>query len=295
MNPYYENKEYRITLYCGDCMQVLNELPRSTIINSVITSPPYAKQREMCYKSIPEDQYPQYTAQYFELIRPLLVDNGSIFVVIRPHIQDGVISNYVLKTRLLLEEKWGECEELIWIKPDSPPLGSVKRPRRAWESILWFGKSGDVYCNPKPSNIFSKRIGLENVKQPKNHTEYIHGESKAKQGIARDKDYIEVGTGQVENGLTHPALYPIEVPMWLIRLSTKPNDMVLDLFGGLNTTGIACLYTHRQYIGIECNPDYCEESVKRFQKHYKLLKNEKTKKQQTFIQFIRKEDNIHNN
>ena len=46
-----------------------------------------------------------------------------------------MLSDYVLRTRLALREAgWHECEELIWLKPDAPPLGSKLRPRRAWES-----------------------------------------------------------------------------------------------------------------------------------------------------------------
>ena len=51
----------------------------------------------------------------------------SVFMVIRPHLRDGVLSDYVLRTRLAVREAgWHECEELIWLKPDAPPLGSLK-------------------------------------------------------------------------------------------------------------------------------------------------------------------------
>lgn len=48
----------------------------------------------------------------------------------------------MLRTRLAIRNTgWNEVEELIWIKPASVPLGHVNRPRRSWESILWFFNS----------------------------------------------------------------------------------------------------------------------------------------------------------
>ena len=90
--------------------------------------------------------------------------DGSVFIVIRPHVRDGVISDYVLRTRLALRESgWHECEELIWLKPDAPPLGSLKRPRRTWESVLWFSRSPQPYCDLKACGRESERVGFEGL------------------------------------------------------------------------------------------------------------------------------------
>ena len=43
---------------------------------------------------------------------------------------------------------------------------------------------------------------------------------------------------------------------WLIKLTTRPGETVLDPFAGSGTTGIACLHTGRKFIGIEISPDY---------------------------------------
>ena len=116
-------------------------------VDLIITSPPYAEQRKKQYGGIPEKDYPEWTVKWMDEVKRILKPDGSVAINIRPHIRNGQISDYTLKTRLALREAgWIECEELIWIKPDSPPLGSVKRPRRAWESIHWFGKTGNVYC-----------------------------------------------------------------------------------------------------------------------------------------------------
>jgi hypothetical protein len=96
-----------------------------------------------------------------EALRPKMKDDGSVLIVIRPHLRDGVISDYVLRTRLALRDSgWMECEELIWIKPDAPPLGSKLRPRRSWESILWFAKVAQPFNDLKACGKDSDRLGF---------------------------------------------------------------------------------------------------------------------------------------
>lgn len=55
---------------------------------------------------------------------------------------------------------------------------------------------------------------------------------------------------------THPTVKPIALMRWLVRLVTPVNGVVLDPFAGSGTTGMACRYEHRQFIGIEREPEY---------------------------------------
>ena len=102
----------------------------------VVTSPPYAQQRAGHYEGISEEDYPDFTVQWMTALAPKMTPDGSVFLVIRPHVRDGVLSDYVLRTRLALREAgWHECEELIWLKPDAPPLGSLSCDHDVtWES-----------------------------------------------------------------------------------------------------------------------------------------------------------------
>ena len=43
---------------------------------------------------------------------------------------------------------------------------------------------------------------------------------------------------------------------WLIRLVTKPGDVVLDPFGGSGTTGVAALLEGRRVVLVEREPAY---------------------------------------
>ena len=53
-------------------------------------------------------------------------------------------------------------------------------------------------------------------------------------------------------------VYVDELPETCILLSTKENDVVLDLFMGSGTTCVACVNTNRNFIGIELDEKYFE-------------------------------------
>ncbi len=44
--------------------------------------------------------------------------------------------------------------------------------------------------------------------------------------------------------------------LYLLRKLTQPGDTVLDPFMGSGTTGVACVRTGRNFIGIEIDPAY---------------------------------------
>lgn len=69
------------------------------------------------------------------------------------------------------------------------------------------------------------------------------------------KDIIE---SPVENtkDINHTAVYPLYIIQELIKLLTDVGDIVLDPFNGSGTTCVAAKILHRNYIGIEINPEY---------------------------------------
>lgn len=253
---------------CGDCREILSGLEDASV-SCVVTSPPYALQRSEKYPSISEEEYPEWTVKWMEPLKRVLTPDGSVAIVIRPHLRKGQISDYVLKTRLAIRKAgWTECDELIWIKPQSPPLGSVYRPRRSWESILWFGKTGRVYCNPKANGTESDRIGFEAKKQVgEKHKRGISdpenpdGRGPCTKGIARCRDYVEVGTGistDYSSDNTHPAQFPVNLAQWLVRLLSPEDGLILDPFMGSGSTALACIVEKRRWLGIEICEEYCE-------------------------------------
>ena len=60
----------------------------------------------------------------------------------------------------------------------------------------------------------------------------------------------------------HPAVFPLELPSWFIKLFTRKNDIVLDPFMGVGTTALASILLDRRYIGIENIKEYVKEAKK---------------------------------
>lgn len=56
----------------------------------------------------------------------------------------------------------------------------------------------------------------------------------------------------------HPTVKPVELMRWLVRLVSPVGGVVLDPFTGSGTTGMACRYEQREFIGIEREADYIE-------------------------------------
>jgi len=61
----------------------------------------------------------------------------------------------------------------------------------------------------------------------------------------------------------HPTVKPIKLIRYLVRLITPPNGIVLDMFFGTGTTGIAAEEEGFRWIGIEMNEEYCKIAEKR--------------------------------
>ena len=61
----------------------------------------------------------------------------------------------------------------------------------------------------------------------------------------------------------HPTQKPEKLLAKLILASSKEGDMVFDPFLGSGTTAVVAEKLHRQYCGVELNPDYCLLAAKR--------------------------------
>lgn len=63
--------------------------------------------------------------------------------------------------------------------------------------------------------------------------------------------------------ILHPCPKPLKFTKWLVTKGTNPGDTVLDPFMGSGTTGVACVQTGRNFIGIEIDPTYFEIAKRR--------------------------------
>lgn len=257
----------------GDCLDLIPTLEDGSV-GLVVTSPPYAEQRKGHYDGVSEEDYPDFTVQWMTALAPKLTPDGSVFLVIRPHVKEGVLSDYLLRTRLAIREAgWHECEELIWLKPNAPPLGSKLRPRRAWESVLWFSRSPQPYADLKACGNPSDRLGFggdirfadNGVSEKTAWHPCVESFGKGN-GISRISDVILAPIGTNEPGIDHPAVFPLTLAEQLVRTFSQEGDLVLDCFCGSGQTLLAAKNCGRRYLGIEREAKYVRLALQRLRK-----------------------------
>lgn len=61
----------------------------------------------------------------------------------------------------------------------------------------------------------------------------------------------------------HPAPYPLELAMRLVRMFSFHGDTVLDPFCGSGTSMLAAMKWNRNSLGIEIDPEYCRMTARR--------------------------------
>ena len=79
---------------------------------------------------------------------------------------------------------------------------------------------------------------------------------RARKGIFLCMQDPTVIDGVSNSELKHPTQKPVELLKYLIETYTNENETVLDNCMGSGSTGVACVNTNRDFIGIELDKDY---------------------------------------
>lgn len=254
---------------CANCVDWFSTLEDHSV-SAVVTSPPYAQQRSgkqssgaLLYSGIPETEFPQWTVGWMEALKPKLVSDGSVLIVIRTHLRKGQISDYVYRTILAVRDAgWFECEKLIWLKRDAPPLGSIERPRRTYEEILWFSPSRKPYIDLKAcGNAESCRLGgFAGSDRFGVKTVLNAGQNRGplRRGTSRVSDVLDVPISKIDRGVKHPAMFPRLLAEQLILTYSPLGGLIADPFTGSGQTGLAALDTGRNFIGCDLDAEYVQ-------------------------------------
>lgn len=268
MTPYYQDDH--VTLYHGDCIEVMKSLPPQSI-DAVITSPPYAEQRKSTYGGVNESDFPHWTVEWMRTVKPLLRERAGVAINITPHLRDGMVSDYVMRTRLALRaDGWYEHDELVWVKPDGMPAGRPHWPVRAWESILWYSLSSDPYCDAKQNgNELNERDRARGAspasfqgRATRLGWDHLPKGSGRMGERSRGKNWLSLAVRTVGNDIDHPAPFPPRLSDWLVRFFAPEGGTVLDPFSGSGTTGLSSARHGNKYIGIDLNTEYLDLSLR---------------------------------
>ena len=249
-------------LLLGDCLEILPHLPK---VDAVITSPPYAKQRD--YASVSAEQYPAWGSA---VILACLSNARNVFLNIKEHAENGARHTYVYKTILrAVMDGAVLVDEFIWVKTNPFPIGGNTRLKDGFERIFHFSL-GDSQIFPEQVQEKSKSVWANDNFRRSNKgafdTTNGSGMKMSRRIESEDVRPSNVITFPSECRSTeHPAVFPIELPSFFIRLSTRANQSVLDPFMGSGTTGVACMNLGRSFIGIEIEPKYFDIACERIE------------------------------
>ena len=238
--PYYQDDA--VTLYHGDCLDILPELDVEAV---VVTDPPYGD------TSLEWDRcVPGWPAALPARVRALWCF-GSL--------------------RMFLNRRedfagWKLAQDVVWEKHNGSGL-HADRFRRVHElAVQWYrGEWATVYREPL-------KVAVDDVGRGDQHT-FTRGQKpqhfgnvEAGSGYAYDGTRLQRSVLRVrsEHGRAeHPTQKPLGILDPLIRYSVAVDGFVLDPFAGSGSTLVAAKSCGRRAIGVELSEEYCALAARR--------------------------------
>ena len=218
-----------VELYLGDCLEVMQELEDGSV-DAVITDPPYLvtitsqSKRTPSFDKLKEHDWELPLDWMIEAVR-VLKDGGAFY-------------------------SWCCAEEMTIYQKGLKSLGM-----RIFNNLVW------IKTNPLPS--FTKKIY-------RNAAEFSFYGAKGKHinyfYPRTQQELLGYWTFPIVGGhkrTEHPTQKPLEIISKWVENSCPPGGTVLDPFMGSGTTGVACVPTGCNFIGIEIEPKYYEIAKKR--------------------------------
>jgi len=220
----------------GDCMEYLKEIPDGSI-DLILCDPPYNLAKystgnmQFNWRSEINNDLAEWDlvelnpADFVKDFKRILSPTGNIFI----------FTGYNLfgKWHEVFDKEFDTFQFMVWHKTN--PVPSIRKSSflNSCELIVCMWNKGHTWNFLKQSqmhNFIEAPIcmGQERLKYPK-----------------------------------HPTQKPLSVLRHIIKIASNENDLVLDMFMGVGSTGVAALNLNRRFIGIEIDKEYYTASVKR--------------------------------
>jgi site-specific DNA-methyltransferase (adenine-specific) len=227
IKPYYSHAG--ITIYCGDCREILPQLGK---VGMILTDPPFSEYTHSNAKSNRGvghgNKAIDFKAIDFKAIDFKAIED--IFTMLAGLCDRWLVSfldwRHIARFEQSPPEPWEFVRFGVWMKSNPMPQISADRPAHGWDGILYLHKQG-----------IKKRWSGGG-----NHGNWL---------------------GPVVTDGNHPTGKPISLLLQLVDRFSEAGDTILDPFMGSGTTLRAAKDLGRKAIGIEIEERYCEIAAQR--------------------------------
>lgn len=227
-------------LRLGDCLVEMQSIADGSI-DMILCDLPYGTTACKWDSIIPfEALWKQY--------KRILKKNGAIVLTASQPFTTALIASNMRDFRYC----W------VWDKVNkyTGALNANRMPLKRHEDIAVFYQAQPTYNKQWRNGRPFKSV---NTNGHGMHTQYGNGAERrhtANDGRHNPCTVIEIkADNKLELGL-HPTQKPVALMEYLIRTYTNEGEVVLDNCMGSGTTGVACVNTGRNFVGIEKDPDY---------------------------------------
>lgn len=220
-----------IKLYCGDCLEVLKTIDAKSI-DAVVTDPPFFTPATHYQSRV---KWQRKWADMMVLVHwwGLICDALLKVTKENGHVLAFCNADSYPAFYPSMYDRWEKIVNLVWDK-DRPGLGRIWR--HSHELIIAARNSGSYEVN----------------------------DGKLRSDVIRNK-------ATLSRKREHPVEKPPEMISEIISAVCPSSGYVLDPFMGSGTTGIACIQTGRNFIGIEIDKNYFDIAQKRIQEAQQKL------------------------
>jgi len=214
----------------------------------------------------PEEYLDWYQA-VADNIASVLAPDGSYFLNIKEHAEEGQRNLYVKKLVIAHVEQWGWrfVDEFCWRNTaNGVPGGWNNRFKNAWEPIFHFCREPGIKFRPEAVSHRSEDVfdySPENQKSDTGSGLLGRRPDSPHEGLARPSNVIEARS-ECHQG-EHSAPFPRVIPEFFIQAFSDPGDVILDPFLGSGTVLVAAALLDRVGYGIEISPNYCDVVIRR--------------------------------
>ena len=229
-------------LILGDCLKEMQNIPDGSV-DMILCDPPYGTTACKWDSVIPFEPM-------WEQLNRIIKPNGAICL----------FGNEPFTSCLICSNIKGFKYRWDWNKKIPSGMGYAKyRPMQQTEDILVFSKNGEkTKYNPQ----FTKRekpikSGGNSIQaRVYNNFKCMEDGKEYKKTYDYKNPVTLIEFDKVRKGALHPTQKPVPLLEYLIRTYTNEGETVLDFTMGSGSTGVACVNTNRNFIGIELDENY---------------------------------------